>query len=48
MSNITVPKQTQEIDTPEGIMNFLQKRNGQFTKNYKYYVKNTVITMMEC
>ena len=36
MSNITVPKQTQEIDTPEGIMNFLQKRNGQLDsiKNY--------------
>ena len=35
MSNITIPKQTQEIDTPEGIMNFLEKRNGQFTRNYK-------------
>ena len=35
MSTTTIPKQTQEIDTPEGIMNFLQKRNGQFTKNYK-------------
>ena len=35
MSTIELEKQTQEIDTPEGIMNFLQKRNGQFTKNYK-------------
>ena len=35
MSTIALEKQTEEIDTPEGIMNFLQKRNGQFTKNYK-------------
>ena len=35
MSTIELEKQTQEIDTPEGIMNFLQKRNGQFTRNYK-------------
>ena len=35
MSIIEFGKQTQEIDTPEGIMNFLQKRNGQFTKDYK-------------
>ena len=33
MSTIELEKQTQEIDTPKGIMNFLQKRNGQFTKN---------------
>jgi len=26
---------TQEIDTPEGIVNFLQKRNGVFTKDWK-------------
>ena len=35
MSVITVPEQPQEIDTPEGIMNFLQKRNGQITKNHE-------------
>ena len=35
MSIVTTPKQTEEIDTPEGIMNFLQKRNGQYTKDYK-------------
>ena len=46
MSNITVPKQTQEIDTPEGIMNFLQKRNGQFTRNYK--LRYSVTELVGC
>ena len=27
------PKNFEEIDTPEGIVNFLQKRNGVFSKN---------------
>ncbi len=37
MSTITkekVKSLTEEIDTPEGIVNFLQKRNGLFSKDY--------------
>ena len=29
-----VPSLTEEIDTPEGIVNFLQKKNGLYPKNY--------------
>ncbi len=37
MSTITkekIPSLTEEIDTPEGIVNFLQKRNGLYSKDY--------------
>ena len=29
-----VPSLTEEIDTPEGIVNFLQKKNGLYSKDY--------------
>ena len=37
MSTITkeeIPNLTEEIDAPEGIVNFLQKRNGLYSKDY--------------
>ena len=32
MSTTTIPKQTQEIDTPEGIMNFCKKETDSLQK----------------
>lgn len=47
MSTIPVEKVenlSEEIDTPEGIVNFLQKRNGLYSKDYtsKYSVTELV------
>ena len=39
-------KQTEEIDTPEGIVNFLQKRNGLI--NYDYKGRYSVTDIVAC
>ena len=44
--HIASVKQTEEIDTPEGIVNFLQKRNG--IVNYDYKGRYSVTDIVAC